>query len=56
MKRPVPSNTPTAEKPTLLSDADRAERLRPVTEPVFDPDGLDRETLARIEELIDQPR
>lgn len=56
MKRPVPSTTPTAEEPALLSDEDRAERLRLLAERVFDPDGLDRETLARIEQLTDQPR
>jgi hypothetical protein len=56
MKRPVPSTTPTAEEPALLSDEDRAERLRLLAERVFDPDGVDRETLARIEQLTDQPR
>lgn len=56
MKRPVPSTGPTAQEPVLLSDEDRAQRLRLLTERVFDPDGLDRETLARIEELTDQPR
>ena len=34
-----------------LTDEDRAERLRRLAERLVDPDGFDRDTLARIEEL-----
>lgn len=47
---------PDGPRAVLLSDEDRAKRLRLLTERVFNPDGLDRETLARIEGLTDQPR
>ncbi len=55
MKRSVPSTTPIAEEPAM-GDAERAERLRSLAERVFDPDGLDREALERIEQLTDDPR
>jgi hypothetical protein len=45
-------STPTAEKPAL-SDEERAERRRRLAERVFSPDGLDRDTLERIEQLTD---
>jgi len=50
VKHSVLSTTPTAEKPTL-SDEERAERLRRLTERMFNPDGLDRDTLEHIEQL-----
>jgi len=46
----VPATTPTAEKPTL-TDQDRAERLAPLAERLRSPEGLDRDTLAQIEQL-----
>jgi hypothetical protein len=53
--RSAPSTTPTAEKPAL-SDEQRAERLRLLAERLRSPDGLDRETLERIEHLTDDPK
>lgn len=46
----VPSTTPTAEKPAL-SDAERAERLKLLAERLRNPDGLDHEALAQVEQL-----
>jgi len=46
----IPSTTPTAEKPSL-SDAERAERLKLLAERLRDPDGLDHEALAKVEQL-----
>lgn len=51
VKHPVLSTTPTAEKPAL-SDEERAERLRRLTERMFSADGLDRDTLEHIEQLM----
>jgi hypothetical protein len=50
VKHSVLTTTPTAEKPAL-SDEERAERRRRLIERVFSPDGLDRDTLERIEQL-----
>jgi hypothetical protein len=50
VKHSVLSTTPTAEKPAL-SDEERAERRRLLTERMFRPDGLDRDTLEHIEHL-----
>jgi hypothetical protein len=50
VKHSVLGSTPTAEKPAL-SDEERAERRRRLAERVFSPDGLDRDTLERIEQL-----
>ncbi len=50
MKHSALSTTPTAETP-VLSDEERAERLRRLAERMFSPDGLDRDTLAHIEQL-----
>ncbi len=52
VKHSVLSTTPTAEKPAL-SDEERAERLRRLAERMFNPDGLDRDTLEHIEQLTD---
>jgi len=46
----APSTTPTAEKPAL-SDAERAERLKLLAERLRNPDGLDHEALAQVEQL-----
>jgi len=46
---------PTAEKPGI-SDAERAERLKLLAERLRKPDGLDREALARIEQLSGNER
>jgi len=46
----VPATTPTAERPALI-DQDRAERLGLLAQRLRDPDGLDRDTLAQIEQL-----
>ena len=51
----VPSTPPTAEKPGI-SDAERAERLKLLAERLRKPDGLDREALARIEQLSGNER
>jgi hypothetical protein len=53
MKRSSASTFPTAEKP-LLTDEQRAERLRLLAERLGSPEGLDRDTLERIEQLIDE--
>ena len=50
VKHSVLSTTPTAEIPAL-NDAERAERLQRLAERMFSPDGLDRDTLERIEQL-----
>lgn len=50
MEPSVPDTTPTAEKPEL-SDKDRAERLALLAARLRDPDGLDHDTLAQIEQL-----
>jgi hypothetical protein len=50
VERSVPSTTPTAEKPAL-TDEQRAERLQRLAERLRRPDGLDHDTLAKIEEL-----
>jgi len=50
VKRAAPSTTPTAEKPAL-ADKQRAVRLRLLADRLRHPDGLDRATLARIEQL-----
>jgi len=49
--KPAPPNTiPTAETPAL-TDAERARRLRLLAERLRSPDGLDRGTLAQLEQL-----
>jgi len=48
----VPVTTPTAEQ-SALTDQDRAERLGLLAQRLRDPDGLDRDTLAQIEQLTD---
>ena len=45
----IPAATPTAERPALI-DQDRAERLGLLAQRLRDPDGLDRDTLAQIEQ------
>lgn len=45
----VPSTPSTVEKPGL-SDAERAERLKQLAERLRDPEGLDREALAQVEQ------
>jgi len=50
MRHPVQSTIPGPERPSL-SDEERAERLRRLTERMFSPDGLDHETLKHIEQL-----
>ncbi len=55
VKHSVLSTTPTAEQPTLNRE-ERAERLRSLSERLRSPDGLDRDTLARIEQLTDTER
>jgi hypothetical protein len=50
--RLVPSTTPTAEKPPLKDDQ-REARLKLLAERLRRPDGFDRNTLARIEQLAD---
>ncbi len=50
MKRSAQSTTPTAEKP-VLTDEQRAERLRLLAERLRSTDGLDHDTLERIEQL-----
>lgn len=50
LKHAAPSTTPTAEKPAL-ADEQRAALLRLLADRLRDPDGLDRATLARIEQL-----
>ena len=53
MKRSAASTFPTAEKP-LLTDEQRAKRLRLLAERLGSPEGLDRDTLERIEQLTDE--
>jgi hypothetical protein len=55
VKHSVLSTTPTAEKP-VLSDEQRAERLRLLAERLRRPDGLDRDTLEHIEQLTGTER
>jgi len=50
VKRSAQSTTPTAEKP-VLTDEQRAERLRLLAERLRSSDGLDHDTLERIEQL-----
>ncbi|MDQ3356939.1 MAG: hypothetical protein M3502_09590 [Actinomycetota bacterium] len=50
MKRSPATTAPTAEKP-VLTDEQRAERLRLLAERLRNPDGFDRDTLERIEQL-----
>jgi hypothetical protein len=50
MKNSATSTTPKAEKPAL-TDAQRAARLKLLAERLVSSDGLDRDTLARIEQL-----
>ncbi len=52
VKRPSASTIPTGDAP-VLTDDQRKERLRLLAERLRRPDGLDRETLMRIEELTD---
>ncbi|MCA1678299.1 MAG: hypothetical protein LC777_04795 [Actinobacteria bacterium] len=52
MGRTAPSTTPTVEKPPLKDDQ-REARLKLLAERLCRPDGLDRKTLARIEQLAD---
>jgi hypothetical protein len=49
MKSSAASTTPTAEKPALTDE--RVARLELLAERLLSPDGLDRGTLARIEQL-----
>lgn len=51
MQRSTATTTPTGETPPL-SDEQRAERLRLLAERLRSRDGLDRDTLKRIEHLI----
>lgn len=55
VERPVPSTTPTAEK-SLLTDEQRAERLRQLAERLRTPDGLDHDTLKQVEQLTGDGR
>ena len=48
----IPAATPTAERPAL-TDQDRAARLGLLAQRLRDPDGLDHDTLAQIEQLTD---
>lgn len=50
VKPSIPATTSTAERPALI-DQDRAERLGSLAQRLRDPDGLDRDTLAQIEQL-----
>jgi hypothetical protein len=50
VKRPVPSKPLTADT-SALSDEQRAERLALLAERLLSPDGLDHDTLERIEQL-----
>jgi len=49
VKRPSASTIPTGDAP-VLTDDQRNERLRLLAERLRRPDGLDRDTLERIEE------
>jgi hypothetical protein len=55
MRHSVIITTPTAETPAL-SDEERLERRRRFIERAFSPDGLDRDTLAHIEQLTGEER
>jgi hypothetical protein len=52
---PMKARSDSATAPTPeqvpMSDEERAARLERLIERLFDPDGLDRETLARMEQL-----
>jgi hypothetical protein len=50
VKPAAPNPIPTAETPAL-TDAERGRRLRLLAERLRNPDGLDRATLAQIEQL-----
>jgi hypothetical protein len=50
MKRSAPATAPTSEKP-VLADEERAARLELLAERLCSPEGLDRDTLERIEQL-----
>lgn len=49
--KPLASPIPTTVEQLPLSESDRAERLALLAARLRSPDGLDRETLARIEQL-----
>jgi len=49
VKRSPATTTPTAERP-VLTDEQRAGRLRRLAERLRNPDGFDRDTLERIEQ------
>jgi hypothetical protein len=53
VKRSTSVTPATAEKPAL-SDQQRAARLELLAERLVSSDGLDRDTLARIEQLTDE--
>jgi hypothetical protein len=53
VKRSTSDTTATAEKPAI-SDQQRAARLELLAERLLSRDGLDRDTLARIEQLTDE--
>ena len=53
MKRSTQDTTATAERPAI-SDQQRAARLELLAKRLLSPDGLDRDTLARIEQLTDE--
>jgi len=53
VKRSTSDTTATAEKPAI-SDPQRAARFELLAERLLSPDGLDRDTLARIEQLTDE--
>jgi hypothetical protein len=53
VKRSTQAATATAEKPAL-SDEQRSARLELLAERLLSPDGLDRDRLARIEQLTDE--
>lgn len=52
VKRPSTSTAPTAITP-VLSDDQRNERLRLLADRLRRPNGLDRQTLERLEQLTD---
>jgi hypothetical protein len=51
MRHPVQSTIPGPEKSATLTDEERLERRQRFIERAFSPDGLDHETLRRIEQL-----
>lgn len=51
MRHPVQSTIPGPEKSATLTDAERLERRQRFIERALSPDGLDHETLKRIEQL-----